>query len=67
MPTRADIEAASPRCTRRIIPRPGGWHATCFKPMYYIAGRNTWRCECGAEESGLLVAARRTAILVEAA
>jgi hypothetical protein len=63
---RCDIEAATPRCGRRIVPKRGGWHATCFKPMRYRAADNTWICPCGNEESGLLVAARLITIATAA-
>lgn len=62
--TREDIEYATPRCWRRIIERTGqhGVHRTCFQPMRYRAGDNTWVCTCGNEDSGLLVAARPSII-----
>jgi hypothetical protein len=63
---RADVEAATPLCWRRIVPKRGGWHTTCLKPMRYRAVDNTWVCECGNEDSGLLVAARSTIIEVAA-
>jgi hypothetical protein len=63
---RCDIEAATPRCWRRIVPKRGGWHTTCLKPMRYRAADNTWVCECGNEDSGLLVAARMTTVEVAA-
>jgi hypothetical protein len=71
---RCDIEAATPRCWRRLVPknpgvlsaRTGGWHGTCLKPMRYRAQDNTWVCECGNQDSGLLVAARMTVIEVAA-
>ena len=59
---RADIEAATPLCWRRIVPKYG-WHTTCLKPMRYRAADNTWICpSCGNEDSGLLIAARPAAI-----
>jgi hypothetical protein len=72
---RCDIEAATPRCWRKLVPknpgvlsaRTGGWHGTCLKPMSYRAQDNTWVCPaCGNEDSGLLVAARLTVIEVAA-
>jgi hypothetical protein len=73
MMRRCDIEAATPRCWRRVAPKNpgplnnrGGWHNTCLKPMRYRAADNTWICpSCGNEDSGLLIAARPT--LTEAA
>jgi phage baseplate assembly protein gpV len=64
---RADVEAATPLCWRRIVPKRGGWHTTCLKPMRYRAQDNTWICPvCGNEDSGLLIAARPTIIEVAA-
>lgn len=70
MPTRADIEAATPRCHRRLIQkhtgsRQSGVHITCYRPMRYRPGRNTWICECGAEETGELLGARFNRLATE--
>lgn len=69
MPTREDIEVATPLCHRRLMQRSGqhGVHFTCYQPMRYVAGRNAWRCDCGAEESGELIAARQRAVIAVAA
>jgi hypothetical protein len=64
---RCDIEAATPCCWHKTVPKPpGGWHTSCLKPMRYRAADNVWVCECGNEDSGLLVAARLTVIEVAA-
>lgn len=72
MPDLLTLELAVPRCTRRLIqPKDGqrqhGVHVTCCQPMVYVPGRNSWRCPCGAEESGILIGAQRMALLADAA
>jgi hypothetical protein len=64
MPTRADIEAATPRCDRRIIVRNpanprSGTHHTCGQPMRYLASRNAWVCRCGGSQHESQLASRR--------
>jgi hypothetical protein len=60
------MESAIPVCLRRIVPK-AGWHRTCFKAMRYDASSNAWLCVCGNIEAGELVAARRAAVVIEAA
>jgi hypothetical protein len=80
MPTRADIEAATPRCqaSRR---QPGIAHANfgrrggfirgtierlCLEPMRYSAVAGLWMCECGATQSGAALGARAAAFAAAA-
>jgi hypothetical protein len=61
MPTLADIEAATPRCDRRIIIRnPAnpqcGTHHICGRPMRYA--ENAWVCICGASHAEGVIASR---------
>jgi hypothetical protein len=61
MPTRADIEAAIPRCGRRVMVKDGqhGTHYTCGRPMHYLAFANAWVCRCGGSQHESQVASRR--------
>jgi hypothetical protein len=79
MPTRADIEAAAPRCqarrqewqTRPNFGLRGGTlrhpvEFLCLKRMRYRTGNNPWVCECGSTESGEVLGARAAAFEVVA-
>lgn len=80
MPTRADIEAATPRCQARRkevgqVRVSFGMRAgmtqqtvelTCLKPMRYETASNTWVCECGSTTTGELLGARATAFYLQA-
>jgi ribosomal protein L37AE/L43A len=62
MPSLADLEAAIPRCVKRVVTkhsRQGGVHHSCWAPLSYRAADNMWACGvCGAAEPGGSVAAR---------
>jgi hypothetical protein len=80
MPTRGDIEAATPRCqATRQKPGPetvnfglrGGVlramiELLCLTPMRYQAATHTWLCDCGSTEAGDVVAARAAGYDIEA-
>jgi hypothetical protein len=53
-----DIQLATPRCHHIIIPKPGGWHRTCYQPMRYRTTDSTWVCTIGHEEPASATAAR---------
>jgi hypothetical protein len=38
----------------------------CLKPTRYVAGSNTWVCECGSTEAGEVLGARAVAFAMEA-
>jgi hypothetical protein len=79
MPTRSDIEAATPRC-QAIRHEPGVAHPNfgrrgglirgtverlCLKPMSYHAAGGTWICQCGSTQSGASLGARAMAFAAE--
>lgn len=80
MPTRADIEAATPRCQARrkelgqvrvnFGVRGGMTQQTievlCLRPMRHRAANNTWLCECGSTETGELLGARAADFYLQA-
>ena len=80
VPTRADIEAATPRCQARRYETGvvrvnyglrGGMteHKVaflCLKPMGYRAADNTWVCGCGSVEQGAVLGARAQAFEIDA-
>jgi hypothetical protein len=79
MPTRADIEAATPRC-QAIHQQRGPAHPNfgrrgglirstterlCLKPMRFHAADGTWVCQCGSTQSGAFLGARAMAFAAE--
>ncbi len=79
MPTRGDIEAATPRCRARRqqigearnFGLRGGmtqWMSEffCLQPMRYRAADDIWLCQCGATQTGASLGARATGFAIEA-
>lgn len=44
MPTRADLEAARPKCRAVVALVDGQPGAVCGRPMRYYPGRKVWAC-----------------------
>lgn len=69
MPTRADIEVATPKCPRtRLDPAGGLGRVRCDGPLHYKPGPNLWYCErCTGQTSGAEIVAIHDTITSRAA